>query len=969
MTVGKIYEGFLVEAMPEIPELRSRAVIMSHEKSGARLLHLCNDDPNNLFSIAFRTPVFNNTGVPHILEHSVLGGSRKFPAKDPFQELLKGSLQTFLNALTYPDKTMYPVSSQVEADFFNLVDVYCDAVFHPLLTKNTFYQEGWHFDVENINGPVNIKGIVYNEMKGVFSNFASHVERKTISQLFPDISYRYESGGVPENITDLSYEQFKAFHASFYHPSNAFIFLYGNIPTQKTLRFLHENYLGEFDRAAVDSEIATQPLWSAPRTTEIEAPAPAEEDGTATVALSWIFGPAKDPVVSLIGSVFFHYLLATESSPLKRALIDARLGEDLDDSTGFASDFVQSVFNVGLRKTKPELAPVIEKLVLDTLRKEIDSGLDEELLEGALRQIEFRLREISDAGRFPYNLILAERCFRSWLYGGDPIAYLAFEKNIAVLRDMKKSGNAPFAAAMRRRLLDNNHRLLTVVKASSEMGKSLETQTAQHAEKLSEGFTEQDKKGLRDLTLSLIEEQKKPNAPEALDKLPKLKKSDLPPKNRDMSTAYGLAAGAPVHLHRVFTSGIVYVDLAFDCSAIPLDLAPYVQIYVELASRCGCGGLSYEEMSRKVALATGGIHGSVLCETHAGSVDSCVFKYFLHGKALASRVADMAGIFTDMLLRPDFSDKRQIQDVLFEMRNELSASIVNSGHSFAVTHAASRIVKSKFLAEMLDGISQLRFLDKTLKEFDAEKIALKMRALHALIVNKSGCLVSVTADDPESAIATIEPMVAGIPDGRLISSEMPFAYQSGGPRGIEISSSVNFVAKTWACATDEFGPFFVLAKNLSTGYLWNKIRVEGGAYGGMALISSGHPLFACASYRDPNLISTLGHFEAGLRQAARGLPADAVDQNIIATIGRIDAPQTPHGKGLGETIALLCGRTPEIRQQTRESVLGVSPETLASVAQRLLDEKRTAITIIGSPSAFDQAQKEGLQLTREKLIA
>ena len=244
-----------------------------------------------------------------------------------------------------------------------------------------------------------------------------------------------------------------------------------------------------------------------------------------------------------------------------------------------------------------------------------------------------------------------------------------------------------------------------------------------------------------------------------------------------------------------------------------------------------------------------------------------------------------------------------------------------------------------------------------------------MRALHALIINKSGCLVSVTADDPDSALATIEPLVAGIPDGRLISSEIPFACQSGGPKGIEISSSVNFVANTWACATDEFRPFFVLAKNLSTGYLWNKIRVEGWAYGGMALISSGHPLFACASYRDPNLISTLGHFEEGLRQAAHGLPADAVDQNVIATIGRIDAPQTPHGKGLGETIALLCGRTPEIRQRTRESVLSVSPETLSRAAQRLLDEKRTAITILGSPSAFDQAQKEGLQLTREKLIA
>ena len=390
--------------------LRSRAVIMFHEKSGARLLHLCNDDPNNLFSIAF-DPVFNNTGAPHILEHSVLGGSRKFPARGSFQELLKGSLQTFLNALTYPDKTMYPVSSQVEADFFNLVDVYCDAVFHPLLTKNTFYQEGWHFDVENMNGPVNIKGIVYNEMKGVFSNFASHVELKTISQLFPDISYRYESGGVPENITDLSYEQFKEFHASFYHPSNSFIFLYGNIPTQKILKFLHENYLGEFDRATVDSEIAAQPLWSAPRTTEIEAPAPAEEDGTATVALSWIRYGQKPGGVAHRKRVL-PLFAGDQSSPLKRALIDARLGE-AERQYGVGQRLRAKRLQRRAEKDKTRACSRHRKTRPRHPEKRNRLRTRRRAFEGALRQIEFRLREISDAGRFPYSLVLAERCLEA----------------------------------------------------------------------------------------------------------------------------------------------------------------------------------------------------------------------------------------------------------------------------------------------------------------------------------------------------------------------------------------------------------------------------------------------------------------------------------------------------------------------------------------------------------------------------
>lgn len=968
LEVSQKIDGFIVERVREIPELRSCAYIFSHEKSGARLLHLFNQDPNNLFSIAFRTPVFDNTGVPHILEHSVLGGSRKFPAKDPFQELLKGSLQTFLNALTYPDKTMYPVSSQVEVDFYNLVDVYCDAVFHPLLTKNTFYQEGWHFDVEDINKPVNIKGIVYNEMKGVFSNFSSHVERKTISQLFPDNSYFYESGGIPENITDLSYEQFKAFHALYYHPSNSFIFLYGNIPSSRTLRFLDEKYLNEFDRAPVRSEISPQPLWREPHKTEIEAPAPPEDDATATVALSWIFGPSVDPVVSLLGGVFYHYLLGTESSPLRRALIDSHYGEDLDDITGFAMDFVQSIFSVGLRKTKQEFSPAIEKLIFDTLRKEIDGGLDEELLEGALRQTEFRFREISDAGRFPYNLILAERCYRSWIYGGDPLAYLSFERNLSALREMKKQGLRAFAGEMRKRILDNKHLLITVVKASSEMGKRLETQTALHAMRLSKDFTETDKKVLCDLTNKLVEEQKAPNPPEALATLPKLGKSDLPVKNLEVPAIRGALAAAPSFLHPVYTSGIVYMDIGFDCSSIPLELVEYLPIYVEMASRCGCGGLSFEEMSRKVALATGGIHGSVLCETSAGSADSYVFKYFLHGKALVSRVQDMLGIFTDMLMSPDFSNKRQLKNVLFEMRNDLNASVTNNGHSFAITHAASRILKSKFLDELLDGITQLRFLDKELRDFDADGIIEKLEALHLLIVNRTGCMVSMTADDPEPYVKITEPLLSGLPDGKPLNREIVLPRQTTMPYGIEISSSVNFMAKAWSCSFHDMGPLFVLAKNLSTGYLWNKVRVEGGAYGGMASISTGHPVFSCASYRDPNLVSTLGHFETGLRQVAQGLPHDSVDQNIIATIGRIDAPKTPHEQGFSETVALLCGRTPEYRQRLRESVLDVSPETLKRLARQLLEEKQTAVTVIGSAAAFDKAEKEGLMLTREKLL-
>ena len=511
--------GFRLEKIQPIPELHSSAYIFSHIKTGAHLLHLFNDDPNNLFCAAFRTPVNDSTGVPHILEHSVLCGSKKFPLKDPFQELLKGSLQTFLNALTYPDKTVYPVSSQVERDFYNLVDVYCDAVFNPILTENTFFQEGWHFDVEDLSKPVGIKGIVYNEMKGVFSNFSSHVERKTLSALFPDTTYYYESGGEPDHITDLTYEQFKSFHSRYYHPSNSFIFLYGNLPSQKTLSFLNDNYLQNYQKITIDSAVKLQPIWDNPRSLSIEAPAPQEDNGTATVAMVWIFGQSADPVTSLAGRILTHYLLGTESSPLKRALIDSGLGEDLDDISGFDSDLVQSVFAAGLRKCKPQHSKQVEELILETLKNQVTCGLDTELLQGALRQIEFSLREIT-GGHFPHNLKLAERCYRSWIYGGDPLAHLAFEKPLSYIKEQYSSNTSFFSDLIRVRILENPHRLLSTITASSEMGKKLAQQTEKHAAELASQFGEPEKLHYFKLTQTLLEQQKKPPSQQALGQYP-----------------------------------------------------------------------------------------------------------------------------------------------------------------------------------------------------------------------------------------------------------------------------------------------------------------------------------------------------------------------------------------------------------------------------------------------------------------
>jgi len=972
ITEGKIIAGFQLEQIEKIPELRSCAYRFLHKKTGARLIHLFNDDSNNLFSIAFRTPVSDSTGVPHILEHSVLCGSKKFPLKDPFQELLKGSLQTFLNALTYPDKTVYPVSSQVEQDYYNLVDVYCDAVFNPLLTENTFYQEGWHYDIEDIAHPVGIKGIVYNEMKGVFSDFSNHVGRSTISALFPDTTYFYESGGNPEHITDLTYQQFRDFHKKYYHPSNSFIFLYGNLPSEKTLAFLDEKYLSAFEGTLlIDSSISLQKLWDKPRTLTIEAPASEEEDGSASVICAWVFGRSTDPVTAFSGSILSHYLLGTESSPLKRALIDSGLGENLDDMTGFDAELCQCLFAAGLRKCKPENAQKISDIIIDTLRKQAANGLDKELLEGSLRQMEFRLREIT-GGSFPYNLRLADRCYRSWVHDGDAIALLAFEKPLSFIKEEAAKGGF-FEKFIKENLVDNNHRLLSVVKASFAMGKKLEEQSAEQAGRLTANFTQDDKQRCLELTKILKTQQSTPSSPEAAATLPKLTKSDLPGTTKKIPVEKGALCGVESFYHPIFTSGIAYLDIGFDFRGVPSGLLPFIPLYLDLLTICGTEKYSYEQMSKRIALSTGGISTSISCKTKIGSSsEDLFFMAFIHGKALEPRFGELLSILSDLLHRPDLSNRKQIKDLLLEMRNGLNSSIVSSGHSFALTNASSRLSKTRMIDETLGGITQLRFLDSIVKSENYDLVIESCKKLHEFLINRSACVVSLTFDDPSKIKSQLEPFISALPAlSKTIEDTLPVCADQSKYKGIEISSAVNFVARAWkmsALDAAQNAHLFLLSRNLSTGYLWDKIRVEGGAYGGMAGMSIANPLFTCASYRDPNLEKTLLHFEKGLGEAAHGIAAEKVDQSIVGAIGRIDAPKSPHGEGFGETMDILSGYSEEYRQKFRSALLNATPQDMKDAADRVLSSKEWAVTVLGSQAAFQKAGDEGVMFEREKLV-
>ena len=971
LQIGSEVSGYKVVDIQEVNELNVIVYQFEHSKTKAKALHLYCDDKNNLFSIAFKTPVSDNTGVPHILEHSVLAGSKKYPLKDPFKELLKSSMQTFLNAVTYPDRTLYPVSSQVENDFFNLVDIYCDAVFNPLLTENTFKQEGWHFDLEDLSDPVSIKGIVYNEMKGVFSDFQSHVGRKMLSGLFPDTTYFFESGGEPEHIPELTYEAFKEFHATFYHPSNSFTILYGDIPSEKTLSYIDKEYLSNFEYKEVNSEVKSQSQWDKPRNMEIVAPAPKENDGTATVLVNWMWPGTTDGIEGLTCDILTRYLFNGESAPLKRALIDSGLGEDLDDMCGYDNDLNNAFFSAGLSKAKPEDADKIEKIILDTLQNQIENGLDDELLEGAIRRIEFKLREIRKGGHFPYPLRLAEGIYRSWLYGGDPLTHIAFEKALDFIKAKKAEKSGYFEKKLKELTIDNPHRLTMVTKASSQLGEELGKLTEKQAEALSENFTEEDRKRIYNETKELLAHQKREHTEEELSCIPQLSTDDIPKKN-DIRPIEKLKIGDnDLYVHDIFTAGIFYIDIKFDLSVLTEEQLFYYPLYAEFFTRCGAGDYSTEEMAKRVNLYTGGITVSDIVMEDIKDLSTLNVGMFLHGKSLESTTDKLLEILADRLLRPNFKDEKLLKNILLESRNDILSSIARSGHSYGMLSSSSRLLLSKSIEEKIDGIGQYRFLKDLVEKDDVASILDVITEIHTTLINREGVLVSITADQPKRFIEKVEAFISQLPSFIPLPNEYSFERSEPKKVAVEISSSVNYVTQSWLLPDldpTSVGEYFLMGRILSTGFLWDKVRVEGGAYGGMAVASNSHPVFSFASYRDPNFTETLDNYVKALKYMVTSLTEEDVQRAISGTIGKLDIPKSPHTLGLGETINTIVNNSVEDRQKMRDAIITCSAEKIKDRARFLLDTiSKSEITVLAATASIEESKDSIEELIVEKV--
>lgn len=940
---GERLHGFKVLQVLQIPDIRVTAYEMEHEATGAKVLHLHCDDRENLYAIGFRTPPGDSTGLPHILEHSVLAGSDRFPLKDAFNELMKGTLQTFINAFTYPDKTIYPVASQVRADFFNLASVYTDLVLKPRLLRQTFAQEGHHLelaDPEDSGSDLVITGVVYNEMKGAYASPDNLMYKAIQENLYPETAYAHDSGGNPEEIPKLTYEAFRQFHRDYYSPANARWFLYGDIPTADHLVFL-EKMLSGFGRVSVDSSVRSQPRWSKPARVGGGYPVGKDEDlqGKTTVNVAWMTAENTDDETALLLQIVSGMLVGSAAGPLRKALIDSGLGEDLSPVSGLERDLKQIVFSAGLRGADAGSADRIESLILETLGRVVASGFERDLIEGTLHQVEFQGREIKRSA-YPYGILLMGRAFHAWLYGGDPLAGLNFPRLIEGIRRKWADNPGIFQDIVRTWLVDNPHRLLSVMEPDPDYNEKREASLKRKMAGIKAGLSAADLERIRREGAELKKFQSEADSPEALATLPRLHLKDIERTVATVPTEHICIAGIPALVHDIFTNGIVYLDLAFDVSDVPEDLQPYLPLLGKLMANMGAAGFSYEEMAKRIALRTGGL-GCALAAGLTAAGRTPWQKMIVRVSALHRNTEEAVRILSDMLTAGDLSQEARMRDLIAEKKNRLHASVIPSGHLFAKRLAGAALTLPAWRDEQWHGKTQIRLLADVADRFQARagEFQEKFGRLKELIFRRERLTLNLTSDSGGLSLLAEESqrLISRLPDGGAPgAASMPDLCRRDA--GVAIPAQVCYVAQAMEAPTyaDPLAAsLYVAAKQLSSGYLYKQIRVQGGAYGGMCQFDPMNGVFAFLSYRDPHLLETLQVYRRTADFLAREpFSGEELEKAVIGAIGAIDRPMDPAGRGYTAMIRMFAGLTDEDRQRFRDGILGVTAAAVRETAVR-----------------------------------
>jgi Zn-dependent M16 (insulinase) family peptidase len=966
--------GFELVRDEQIEEIDTRARTWRHVKSGAELLSLHNDDENKVFGVAFRTPPADSTGVAHIMEHAVLGGSRKYQVKEPFVELVKGSLNTFLNALTFGDKTIYPVASTNLQDFYNLVDVYLDAVFFPLITPHHLQQEGWHYELEDLDDPLTYKGVVFNEMKGVYSSPDSMLQRYSQQTVFPDNPYGLDSGGDPAAIPDLTYEQFKSFHDAYYHPANSLIYFYGDDDEQERLRLL-DVYLSQFEAIEVDSAVPLQPHFDKPQKFTFPYSVDAQQgDGRAPKAMmqvNWLLPEFADANQVMALSVLSYALVNTPASPLRKALIDSGLGEDVTGG-GLSTYTRQMTFSVGLKGLELANVEEVEALILNTLAHLAEEGIEPDMVEAALNSIEFALRE-NNTGPYPRGLSLMVSGLNTWLHGRDPLMPLRYEAPLASLKHTLEANRSAFQDMIREYLLDNPHRTTVTLEPDSQLSQQREEVEKARLSKARAQMSSEELQQVIDDTRELRHLQETPDSAEALASLPMLTLEDLDKESKTIPLEVIEAQGSKILFHDLFTNGIVYLDVGLDLQTLPQELLPYIGLFGSILLTMGTESEDFVKLSQRIGRKTGGISPSTFTSAVQDD-DAGVAWLFLRGKATMEQTQDLLDILRDVLLTVKLDNLERFRQIVLRAKAGHEAGLIPGGHLVVNSRLRARFNKGDWASEQIGGLDNLFFLRELIEamENDWPAVLAKLETIRLLLLNRNSMLLNVTVDADNWSMfqPQLERFLETLPAD-------PVSYPGWSPtplppnEGLTIPAQVNYVAKganLYELGYKAQGSISVITNYLRTTWLWEKVRVQGGAYGGFCVFRKQSGVFSYLSYRDPNLAGTLENYDgtaAFLRDL--DLNVDELTKSIIGAIGNLDMYQLPDAKGFTSLQRYLLGVTDDERQQYRDEVLATNVADFRTFSD-ILDEvnRKGQVVVLGSAEAIARANEdqEWLQISQ-----
>lgn len=972
MTIHDLAEYEILDEH-RVEDVQSDGFILRHKKSGARIAILSNNDDNKVFYIGFRTPPEDETGVPHIIEHTTLCGSKKFPVKDPFIELAKGSLNTFLNAMTYPDKTVYPVASCNDQDFKNLMDVYLDAVFNPNITKyeEIFKQEGWHYELTGKDDELKINGVVYNEMKGAYSSPDEVLSSQIYRSLFPDNTYSKDSGGNPEYIPKLTYEAYLDFYHKYYHPSNSYIYLYGDMDVVERLEWLDKEYLSLYDYKKVNSEINKQPAFDEIKNVEAQYSITMDDSQENKTYLSYnrVVGDSLDEMLYQAFDVLDYALVSSPGAPVKQALIDAGIGDDVYGS--YDAGILQPVFSFVAKNANASQADEFESIIENTLKEVVKTGINKEALLAGINSSEFKFRE-ADFGQFPKGLLFGLNCLDSWLFDDmKPFIHLECLGTFAKLR--KAVDTDYFEKLIQEYLLDNTHGSSVAVKPKRGLGNEREEALAKELSDYKASLSDEEIKKLIEDTEHLKKYQEEPSSDEDLRKLPMLTRADMKKNAMPFSNIEDELLDVKVVRHDIESNGIDYISFLFDAGDFAQSELGYLGFFTNALGLVSTEKYSYTDLANATNIYTGGISTGTASHPDIKDRNNFVFKFEVKLKVLEKNLDKALELMEQMLLSSDFTDTKRLGELVAQIKARLQANLSSSGHLVAAMRSMSSFSRYALYQDELKGVAFYRSICRIEKELSEspKSVSDKLAAIAKKLFARNRMLISFTGNNEAygNAKPSLEKVIAEFNKMSAVGNQAEVHFNTAKEAFID-ASQIQYVAKTgdFICEGYEYtGALRLLRIILSYDYLWINVRVKGGAYGCMnTFLRSGESYFV--SYRDPNLSDTLDVYDR-IPEYIKSFSPDERDMTkyIIGTFSALDTPMNPEAKGSRSLSAYLEGITYEQIQKERNEILNAQPEDirrLADLVKAVL--KKDSICVIGNENMIKESA--GLFENVEKLI-